>query len=408
MRRRIPMSCYKLNVKLAQATPLLHFQGKELGACLRASEVKPALDRFLLACLSKDLTLPDSWYNKENHAFRYRMTFRGCKVSEKAVSHPLYFANANTTRAVWYSSMTMDILSLSPEKLTLEGTPMTLLDVIARFLPPFFALHCFGARSNKGFGSFVVKEINRKDVPELESIDSLTKYAPTRLLYCLDYGSAPESKTVLDEIALLSDIMKGGVNETHGNPKSDLYLKGLIFQYFMETSEREIHTEKALIKNKLLNDPQAQEEDAYVQEVFGKKKPQQESYRYIRALLGLPGVYQYKIDPDNPNSYRAGKVFLKDVNRQVERFENPVHYKPHGRYLLIIPQNIPRALLGADFSFYLKGEGGQMLRAERIQTPKEFSLDDFLQYFCKRIKEDESVYRFLGGPREISRFPAHP
>ena len=38
----------KLVCELKQQTPMIHFQSKEPGACLRATEVKPKLDRFII------------------------------------------------------------------------------------------------------------------------------------------------------------------------------------------------------------------------------------------------------------------------------------------------------------------------------------------------------------------------
>ena len=43
-----------LTVTLKQHTPLIHFQPGQCGATLRASEVKPKLDKFILGKLSKD------------------------------------------------------------------------------------------------------------------------------------------------------------------------------------------------------------------------------------------------------------------------------------------------------------------------------------------------------------------
>ena len=39
---------HKLEIKLKQHTPLIHFQHDQEGATLRASEVKPKLDRFII------------------------------------------------------------------------------------------------------------------------------------------------------------------------------------------------------------------------------------------------------------------------------------------------------------------------------------------------------------------------
>lgn len=41
------MSCIALKYKLKQITPMIHFQADEVGATLRASEVKPRLDKFI-------------------------------------------------------------------------------------------------------------------------------------------------------------------------------------------------------------------------------------------------------------------------------------------------------------------------------------------------------------------------
>ena len=73
----------KIEVQLTQYTPLLHFQGQQEGACLRASEVKPALDNFITAWLKKiNKTAPPEWIQSEvngHTAYRYRMTFTAIK-----------------------------------------------------------------------------------------------------------------------------------------------------------------------------------------------------------------------------------------------------------------------------------------------------------------------------------------
>ena len=38
----------RLIFELIQHTPIIHFQAKDMGATLRASEVKPKLDRYLM------------------------------------------------------------------------------------------------------------------------------------------------------------------------------------------------------------------------------------------------------------------------------------------------------------------------------------------------------------------------
>ena len=44
----------RLIFELIQHTPIIHFQAKDMGATLRASEVKPKLDKFILKEYKKE------------------------------------------------------------------------------------------------------------------------------------------------------------------------------------------------------------------------------------------------------------------------------------------------------------------------------------------------------------------
>lgn len=65
---------------LEQETPLIHFQYDQAGACLRASEVKPQLDRFIIMklggkALMRNDTEMKKWFISDMHnALNYRMT----------------------------------------------------------------------------------------------------------------------------------------------------------------------------------------------------------------------------------------------------------------------------------------------------------------------------------------------
>ena len=69
-----------LQVTLKQHTPLIHFQHDQYGATLRASEVKPKLDRFILMKLGNgdydqgcDLARTNKWLIGEKNALNYKM-----------------------------------------------------------------------------------------------------------------------------------------------------------------------------------------------------------------------------------------------------------------------------------------------------------------------------------------------
>lgn len=62
------MDEYSRSYILKQQTPMLHFQYNEQGVCLRASEVKPKLDRFIIKWLErKSIQIPTDWYISKEH-----------------------------------------------------------------------------------------------------------------------------------------------------------------------------------------------------------------------------------------------------------------------------------------------------------------------------------------------------
>ena len=73
------MSDFRSIITLNQITPMIHFQHSDYGACLRASDVKPRLDKFII---SKNGGLGDcktkhrEWFidPDTNDALNYRMT----------------------------------------------------------------------------------------------------------------------------------------------------------------------------------------------------------------------------------------------------------------------------------------------------------------------------------------------
>jgi hypothetical protein len=56
---------YKLEFTLKQHTPLIHFQHDQAGATLRATEVKPKLDQFIMKKLLNDPDIPDHKIREE-------------------------------------------------------------------------------------------------------------------------------------------------------------------------------------------------------------------------------------------------------------------------------------------------------------------------------------------------------
>ena len=403
-----------IRAELTQYTPLLHFQGQQDGACLRASEVKPALDRFIRAWLEKQgvnivkdagawiYTSDDNDKQQDRHiAFRYRMTFRARSNPQtqgqypytymykenkkpKGEIHKLFFAamrdedfdknGQSRIKGIFYNDgMIMTILVPGAEKVRISNEDKSLADVIRELLSPFFALHCFGNRSNKGFGSFGVKSINDTDVDPL-SPEALKSYAPLGTVYYAAYSQNQFSndnpinrhKKYLDDVFMLSQVIKAGLNYTGGDKRDPRYFKGLIYQYFLKDEQNKIHSEKKYIKDKMLRlgDPPAN------------------NYRFVRAIIGLPQNYDYK-KSYTPYDFNVVIGFeADDDKKKIIRFENPIHYKPHGQYLLLIPQIIPEKMYNQTFK----------LNNDSIETPdnQSFDIEKFLDYCCDKYASERN------------------
>ena len=158
-----------LNVSLKQHTPLIHFQHDQEGATLRASEVKPRLDKYILGKLGKEncnsfsadnlksLPIQQQYYEigrltaKQNGwlvgkgdqpALNYKMRI---KTEGKKYEHKIRIINADKY-AVYYNKISI----------TLLFKDSLLSELLKKNIANFFIEFNFGFRQSKGYGSFTV------------------------------------------------------------------------------------------------------------------------------------------------------------------------------------------------------------------------------------------------------------
>ena len=97
---------FRLICKIAQETPMIHFQHEEIGACIRASELKPKLDRFIINNKKEKEEIPSEWClkkstkdeeenNQMSTALDYKVKIRanGLRESWKDTELKGYFGN---------------------------------------------------------------------------------------------------------------------------------------------------------------------------------------------------------------------------------------------------------------------------------------------------------------------------
>ena len=357
--------------QLKQYTPHIHFQAEEAGACLRASEVKPRLDRFIATFLQRQkCSVPDNWYlpqTKSDYgkiALHYQMhitTTGGIKRGEPAKWTAFFGDSRKTVHCEDSLQMLLTFPEQLTENVTVDGKAYTLPQLVEYVIPAFFALTCFGFRSTKGFGSYGIADGKNRQTDE----SYLLPFTECGVYYTLRMKGGIKADEQLKLIKTLSDMMKAGINFRG-------YYKGRIFRYF---SEKSVGSDKAFVKHRVLNRARDNHQDS-------EEKKRYEHYVYSRALLGLAPHYEYRA---GKNTGRKGKVTVSDKEKNIGRFNNPVHFIPNGNELILLPTVIPERMFDREFLF----------NGETIRTPKrgnnvqkgEFDLIAFLDYFMEQFND---------------------
>ena len=230
---------HTLKVSLKQHTPLIHFQHDQDGATLRASEVKPKLDRFILTRLGNgdyqsgfNLAKDNGWLiGKGDHpALDYKIRIEGKELEtlninerqnynkrheqkgkpfimdgntkylakERRSDHkmifdlsayPLFFANMDSdfSNPDEYRKFSVSVEPLSLQ-LLIRNDSLSSFITDPDFLNDFFFQTNFGTRQSKGFGSF-----------SIDNSDPLFRKRSSRYWFKIDSGSWDDVEYVDDE-----------------------------------------------------------------------------------------------------------------------------------------------------------------------------------------------------------------
>ena len=149
----------KKTIYLQQKTPMWHFQSEMPGCCLRATEVKPKLDRFLIEKYPNDNIL---FRVGKTDALDYKLSFEvedGERYDLDPAKFTLFFGNMGDGTPqkglVFYKHRI---------KMNLFSLHTGLIEYINEHLCEFFATHSFGTRQDKGFGYFFPENENFDEV----------------------------------------------------------------------------------------------------------------------------------------------------------------------------------------------------------------------------------------------------
>lgn len=248
----------RLTVTLKQHTPMIHFQVKdERKATLRATELKPKLDRFLTEYAfgwkegqyQKYLIGDKSKYkkNKEGEglspAFNYKVRVENVKNNhpDEIGRNPLFFGNMGSDPDERKKFVTADTLDLTffcfPEQ-------KEIIDIIEEHIESFFASNNFGTRQNKGFGSFYPLEIKQDGEPVKSCTFDIEKIHADTKIYSFTTGNKPK---LYEDIHLFYSLLRSGIHKVNKFKKTTFYCKSLLYKYITEKPNN-IENDKKRIK----------------------------------------------------------------------------------------------------------------------------------------------------------------
>lgn len=210
-------------IHLVQHTPMWHFQPDQAECCLRASEVKPKLDKFLKLELDEKKRYKMSFEaigKKASLQHIKKFTNKRNEVKETNL-YPLFFGNIGDKDA---GSVTKKALVCYPEgvKMTLFSFDENLLNRIEQNLCRFFACTNFGTRQDKGFGCFYPKAKGGKSIGyKGEEADYVFQVKD------LSRGRNGEYPELFQFIHFFHKMIRSGVNQQNHYYKSFMYFYAL-------------------------------------------------------------------------------------------------------------------------------------------------------------------------------------
>lgn len=363
------MNDWQKEYKLVQHTPLIHFQHSEPHACLRATEVKPKLDRFLIEQLEKDDRFGDGrwkkWFvgdgSQQSFDYMMRITPNSEQVErthsiERAIAraehrppnanlheiHKNYFGNmasGNNIQDTIRETFKESLFYKDGLTLTIRCFIPELLTFIDEHIRGFFMMHNFGTRQRKGFGSFTVDISTKPNEPK--GFDLVGKYCPNAYYCKLD--NDVNADALLDAVWVISAFLRSGFNRGEGN-----YVRGFVFRYF-QREKNPLANDKAFVKQQVLRNVYNEATRGEHLHPYGNNV----RYRYMRGLLGTNENSRFC---RAPNAHTPVYDIYTHSAEGIERFPSPLLFKPIGKFVFILPQKMPDEIFGSEFYILEKNQ----------------------------------------------------
>ena len=322
------MSKFKVEFRLKQHTPIIHFQSKQVGATLRATELKPKFDRFIKEFIFGGEIPKEFLISGQDNALDYKVKILPKESksetiekinpkNRKTIPDPLFFGNmgdGEKKKFVLNSNVNIILSSFNSE----------LLALLKKHFEAFIAMTNFGTRQSKGYGSFYIEG---------------KKFNPSLIPFKV-YSF--KSNSWKKDIKLFYSFLRAGINTANFG---GIYAKAAIFSY---AKSKNISWDKKAIKQKY---------------IF-KENVDKNQYKLVRDLFGL----------SSEQSWMSYKATISKENSDIDRFKSPITFKIVDKEIYFWADKSVESMLNKTFKIKFNNRGNL-----ELDTPQEFSFDDFFK-----------------------------
>jgi hypothetical protein len=349
--------------------PILHFQHEQDKATLRASEVKPRLDRYIIEKNGGYRNIPQEWklVSPEGEALRYKMKISvdEATILQNPKNWGSFFGNQGDN---WDKYQI--VFSKNPVRLDIIAWSGSLEKEICKHICGFFNENTFGARQSKGFGFFYPV----KKSPAFQNNQEYLK--PPSHEFWFDVSTFSEFDTEMDRTKKVTNLidlfyksLRSGLNILKRNEpptlkpipgknyplsvtNSEFYCKPALFHFLKEKGK---HWDKRRFKELFLNDDYFERNaNKKEKENYGDTYPKLENV-YVRGLkkqienYEAPDILMPPENPDNDNtnflwrdlfglsdsqqwiSYgkELSKTHIQPNPVEIQRFQSPIRFFPY-------------------------------------------------------------------------------
>lgn len=366
-----------IEFELEQITPMIHFQGEEQGAGIRASDLKPRFDAFLKRYLYdfgneetkekiKKYILKQSEGEGDNDKIAYdykvkvinegkdnKITFY--KDKNKNAYYGSFYGKLEDNKNSYYDRIKVIFITTNKD----SEKDSYLQEKIKGLFPVFLAVNGFGIRNNKGYGYFKLKKDNKekllKNIQKYRELENqyvknmkISNKEKGVGIYQLEIenneiGKIKRVQKLLDEIKSFHQVLKSGINfKDKNNNKNNSNNNGKYIPSFM-LKRNEVESGATLEKKALKLFLKKKEYD--IRELTKRGDINRndkfddldmKKLYYVRGLLGLAPFYEFRdVKENEKDKYGFTARFNVEI-KGVERYASPMKYLPISEKDIII------------------------------------------------------------------------